>query len=115
MRENPLVCVEFDEVLTPQNWTTVIVQGKYEEFPSTQEFSNMRQRAHELLRTRSVWWEPANVKTIQNGEGRSFEPLYFRILIESTSGHRGLPDVVPTLEKGLAEKILDASKRLFAG
>ena len=114
MRQNPLVCVEFDEVVAPQNWTTVIVQGKYEEFPNTPEFVNMRQRAHELLQARPVWWEPAYVKTIQRGDTRSLEPLYFRILIESLSGHRGVSDAARRSETGWAEKILSASKTLFA-
>lgn len=28
MRTNPLVCVEFEELVNPQNWATVIVLGK---------------------------------------------------------------------------------------
>ena len=35
MRENPLVCVEFDELVSPQNWATVIIEGKYQELPKT--------------------------------------------------------------------------------
>ena len=112
MRENPLVCVEFDEVVAPQYWMTVIVQGKYEEFPNTLEFVNMRQRAHELLQARPMWWEPAYVKTIRRGDTRSLEPLYFRILIESLSGHRGVPDVAPRSETGWAAKIVGVSKAL---
>jgi len=42
MRANPLVCVEADELISPQNWASVIVFGKYEELPDTREFGAYR-------------------------------------------------------------------------
>src|ERR1700674_1399373 len=33
MRANPLVCVEADEVVSPQQWVSVVVFGRYEELP----------------------------------------------------------------------------------
>lgn len=33
MRANPLVCVEVDEVETPERWVSVIAEGRYEELP----------------------------------------------------------------------------------
>src|ERR1700686_887352 len=38
MRTNPLVCVEADEVVSPQEWMSVIVLGRYEELPDTPEY-----------------------------------------------------------------------------
>ena len=35
MRANPLVCVEADEVVSPEEWVSVIVFGRYEELPDT--------------------------------------------------------------------------------
>ena len=34
MRENPLVCLEIDEVITHAHWTSVVVFGRYEELPA---------------------------------------------------------------------------------
>lgn len=34
MRLNPLVCVEADEVPDPIEWASVVVRGRYEEFPT---------------------------------------------------------------------------------
>ena len=116
MRENPLVCVEFDELVSPQNWTTVIIEGKYQELPKTPEFENARGRAYELLQKRPVWWEPAYVKTTLQGNARPIEPVYFRVLIEKISGHRGVPDTPPESPVGWTRKLFSAGKRkLFAG
>lgn len=111
MRENPLVCVEFDEVINPQNWATVIVEGKYQELPKTPEFEDARGHAYELLQRRPVWWEPAYVKTNLHGGVRTLEPVYFRIMIERISGHRGEPDVPPEAAAGWLRKLLSAGKR----
>lgn len=114
MRENPLVCVEFDELITPQNWATVIVEGKYQELPKTAEFEDARGHAYELLQRRPVWWEPAYVKTNLHGSVRPLEPVYFRILIETISGHRGIPDRSPEIPIGWLRKVLSAGKRMLS-
>lgn len=93
MRANPLVCVEADELVSAQEWKTVVVLGRYEELPSTPEYDEYRSYAHALLRKRPVWWEPGYVKTIVGGKERPLEFLYFRIHIDQMSGHCGVPDV----------------------
>ena len=45
MRDNPLVCVEADEVESTQKWSTVIVFGRYEELPKTPDYEDARQRS----------------------------------------------------------------------
>src|SRR5450631_3569067 len=35
MRANPRVCIEAEELASPQDWATVIVLGRYEELPDT--------------------------------------------------------------------------------
>jgi nitroimidazol reductase NimA-like FMN-containing flavoprotein (pyridoxamine 5'-phosphate oxidase superfamily) len=98
MRANSLVCVEADELVSPQDWTTVIVLGKYEELPDTPQYQRYRQRAHDLLQRRPVWWEPGYVKTVLHGKERPLEFMYFRIQIDRMSGHRGVPDTVSDRE-----------------
>src|SRR5438128_5338059 len=70
MRANPLVCVEADELVSPQDWATVIVFGKYEELPNTPEYDAHRRRAYDLLQRRPMWWEPGFVKTVRDGKCR---------------------------------------------
>jgi nitroimidazol reductase NimA-like FMN-containing flavoprotein (pyridoxamine 5'-phosphate oxidase superfamily) len=92
MRDNPLVCVEADELTSQQDWATVIVSGRYEELADTPEFEGHRELAHDLLKSRPMWWEPGYVKTVLADKTRPLECIYFRIRIESISGHRGIPD-----------------------
>ena len=94
MRANSLVCVEVDELVSSQEWTSVIVWGKYEELPDRPPYQTYRQRAHDLLQMQPVWWEPGYAKTVLDGKERPLEFVYFRIQIERMSGHRGVPDKV---------------------
>src|ERR1700691_6659938 len=54
MRENPLVCVEADEVCGHDDWASVIVLGKYLEIPNTREYAKNREQVRSLLRKRSL-------------------------------------------------------------
>ena len=47
MRANPLVCIEVDEVATQSQWVSVIVFGRYEEFPETPGSDDSRHRAQQ--------------------------------------------------------------------
>jgi uncharacterized protein len=94
MRANPLVCVAVEDLVGPQEWTTVVVSGRYEELPNTPEYEKQRKRAHALLEKRPTWWEPGYVKTVLNEQPRPMEPLYFRIHIDEISGRRAVPEAV---------------------
>ena len=90
MRENPLVALEIDEIISAQHWESVIVYGRYEEFADTPEMRGQRELAWSLLQNaNALWWEPAYVETILGGAERPMMPLYFRIRIERLTGHRG--------------------------
>jgi uncharacterized protein len=88
MRANPLVCVEVDEVVSLEDWESVIVLGRYEELPDTPEYKSERAIAHNVLKNRGLWWEPGYVKTILRGAERPLEPIFYRIHITETTGHR---------------------------
>jgi len=88
MRLNPLVCVEADEVTSPQQWCSVIVLGRYEELPKEPEYEHDRQFAHSLLQRRPMWWEPGFVRTSVDGKMREKEPVYFVVRVEQVSGRR---------------------------
>ena len=45
MRANPSVCVEVDEVVSEQDWATVIVLGNYEELADSPQNRSGRERA----------------------------------------------------------------------
>jgi nitroimidazol reductase NimA-like FMN-containing flavoprotein (pyridoxamine 5'-phosphate oxidase superfamily) len=87
MRSNPLVCVQADEVESPQNWSSVIATGQYEELPDTSEHAHAREFAYTLLKQRPLWWEPGYVETLVDGKQRALDIIYFRIQITDVSGH----------------------------
>ena len=91
LRTNPLTCVEVDEISSPQQWTSVIVFGRYEELTETIERQPARELAHELLQQHELWWEPGYAKTVLHGTQRPLDPVYFRLLIDEITGHRAIP------------------------
>jgi nitroimidazol reductase NimA-like FMN-containing flavoprotein (pyridoxamine 5'-phosphate oxidase superfamily) len=58
MRANPHVCVEAEEIVSPEEWASVIVFGTYEELPDTPDYQDARAIAHDVLQTKGSWWEP---------------------------------------------------------
>src|SRR6185436_5481406 len=42
MRLNPRVCVEVDEITSHTSWTSIILDGRYEELPDTPEYRSER-------------------------------------------------------------------------
>jgi nitroimidazol reductase NimA-like FMN-containing flavoprotein (pyridoxamine 5'-phosphate oxidase superfamily) len=88
MRNNPRVCVEVDDIKSPQQWISVVVFGRYEELPNTLEWQQTREMVHSLLEPYGVWWEPGFAHTVIGGVARPLVPVFFRIFIEQITGHR---------------------------
>ena len=96
MRANPLVCVEVDQMRREQ-WTTVVVFGRYEELSDTAEMRSERALALGLLQQRAKWWEPGSVRITQAGTPPALVPIFYRINIVQITGRRatfepGAPD-----------------------
>jgi len=119
MRANPLVCVEADQMRREQ-WTTVVVFGRYEELSDTPEMRSERARALEVLRQRAVWWEPGSVKITQGGTPPALVPIFYRINIVQITGRHatfepGAPDTsqstANTAKRGWLHKLLRRVRR----
>ena len=91
MRANPLVCVEVDEVVSSQQWMSVVAFGRYEEMPDEPEWQGVRASAHKVLQQTGMWWEPAYVKTILGGAARPLVPVFYRIHLDQITGHCATP------------------------
>jgi nitroimidazol reductase NimA-like FMN-containing flavoprotein (pyridoxamine 5'-phosphate oxidase superfamily) len=91
MRENPKVCVQVDEIARQGEWTSVVVNGTYQELPEPQ-FTDERAQARKLLQRQQHWWLNAAAERQSSRPGRLMEPLFFRIKIESMSGLGATPD-----------------------
>jgi nitroimidazol reductase NimA-like FMN-containing flavoprotein (pyridoxamine 5'-phosphate oxidase superfamily) len=94
MRANPLVCVEADEVRDGSEWMSVVVFGRYEEFPDTPEYSKVRLQTQSLLEKRSLWWQAGFAGAQTRRRPSSATPILFCIHIEEITGHRASPDCV---------------------
>ena len=97
MRSNPLVCFEVDEVKNHNQWSSVIVFGSYQELPDKPEFETARIHLQECLQKRVMWWEPAYISQEHRDKPHSPTPIFFRIKIESMTGHRTNPDESETV------------------
>jgi nitroimidazol reductase NimA-like FMN-containing flavoprotein (pyridoxamine 5'-phosphate oxidase superfamily) len=99
MRSNPLVCVELDDVNNSDQWTSILIFGRYEELPDTPEGEQARLHAHELLQEHGSWWEPARASHAHRNSDDSLAPIFYRIRIDRISGRRasrGEPDIART-------------------
>jgi nitroimidazol reductase NimA-like FMN-containing flavoprotein (pyridoxamine 5'-phosphate oxidase superfamily) len=95
MRLNPLVCVETDDLMSADEWVSIVILGRYEELPNTPEFKTQREMGYAFLQQKPDWWEPGYAKTILLGVERPLVPVYFRIQIVQITGRRGTADVSP--------------------
>jgi hypothetical protein len=92
MRENPLVCVEVDDIKNQFEGTSLVIIGRYEELSDTPEFETERTHAHELLSRHPMWWHPACAARSNRTSTTNSEPIYFRLFIDKVTGHRAVSD-----------------------
>ena len=92
MRSNPLVCVQSDEVLDSDNWTSVVVLGRYEELPDRNEYAEERGKAQALLEKRSMWWQTSYVASSVCDRPEAPSPVFYCIHIDDISGLRACPE-----------------------
>jgi uncharacterized protein len=91
MRENPLVCVETDEIHAHDDWKSVVVLGRYVEIPNAPEDTKTRDYVRSLLRKRSLWWQSGyTINQVRRRPNKTAVPVYYCILIEQMTG--GSPD-----------------------
>jgi uncharacterized protein len=88
MGANPFVCLQVDEIKTPQDWSSIVVFGRYEELPDTIALRPVREMAYELLQQREIWWEPGLAREDIKGRENPLLPLFYRIFIEQITGRR---------------------------
>lgn len=99
MRSNPLVCLEVDKVTSDNEWTSIIVFGRYEELPDKPKYKNARARAHAFLQKRAMWWEPAYISQQHRDQPHSLVPIFYRIHVQSMTGHQATSDEPAQVEQ----------------
>src|SRR5688572_18729919 len=86
MRDNPNVCVELDEIDDRLHWTTVIVNGIYEEIRDAPDAARVQERARKIFQNQPHWWLPG-IATLPKEKGHD-SPVVFRIRVATMSGRR---------------------------
>jgi len=92
MRSNPLVAVEADEVKSNTDWTSVLVRGRFEEFPDTPKYAEERQQAQAVLEKRSLWWQTGFASAQTRARFNRDLPVFYCVHIDEVSGHRAMSD-----------------------
>jgi nitroimidazol reductase NimA-like FMN-containing flavoprotein (pyridoxamine 5'-phosphate oxidase superfamily) len=82
LRSNPLVCVEADEVRSHFEWQSVIVLGRYEEYPDTPKYKESRIQAQALLEKRGLWWQTAYAANQARSHASQVAPVFYCVHIE---------------------------------
>jgi len=119
MRENPRICLEIDSVDSGEDWTSVVVVGRYEELTDTPEFYNERLQALALLQTRPMWWEPGASSPTSEHNRQAYAPVFYRIVVDRITGYRGVPAppvLLPLAKASLSDVVeLGSTARRLVG
>jgi uncharacterized protein len=86
MRGNPLVSVLVEAPGRDREWSSVVVDGRYEELPDRIGYKRQRDHAWSLLSKHASWWEPGALKPLAPPPMDESLPVFFRIAIEQISG-----------------------------
>jgi uncharacterized protein len=84
MRANPRVCLTVDEITDKDHWSTVVLNGSYEELDDHHP-GDAQKRSQELFQQRKEWWLPALAK---HSPEPSRRVVLFRIRIDRMTGRR---------------------------
>lgn len=85
MRANPRVCLTVDEISDKNHWTTVVLDGAYQEIGGGGDSSDARDRSQQLFQERKEWWLPALAKRAGDS---SHKVVLFQIRIDRMTGRR---------------------------
>lgn len=91
MRYNPLVCLEVDEVVDEEHWTSIVIFGHYEELRDLPDRQDPSLHALVLLNKNAGWWEPGCASAAYRDPAQSLIPVFYRIRIDRISGRRATP------------------------
>jgi len=92
MRVNPLVCLEVDERVSIEQWSSVVVFGRYQELTDAPELVTDRILAETALRRNGAWWDYTKIPSAEwRRKSGTFTAIFYRIIIEGLTGHEATP------------------------
>ena len=111
MRQNPLVCVEADEIRAHDDWESIVLLGRYVEISGGPEGAKARSHIRSLLRKRPLWWQSGYTIGQVRRQSNAVAAVYYCILIEKMTGLRGSPDIAESKGRAGASNVLDTHRR----
>ncbi|RUM25426.1 pyridoxamine 5'-phosphate oxidase family protein [Rhizobium vallis] len=91
MRANENVCLQIDQRGTGRGWTSVVVDGRFEEFPDTDLWRSERLQAWSLLQKHFDWWEIGALKPQARPPGSLPEHIFYGISLREVTGRTAIP------------------------
>ncbi|NRP73918.1 hypothetical protein ILFOPFJJ_04839 [Ensifer psoraleae] len=92
MRANPCVCIEVDEFSGQDQWKSVVITGRYQELPDTEQWHRERLHAWSLLEKHVNWWEPGGLKPGEQPIAGASPHVFYSIDIEEMTGRAAMAD-----------------------
>ncbi|MGO4440363.1 pyridoxamine 5'-phosphate oxidase family protein [Rhizobium sp. RAF56] len=86
MRENDKVCLQVDQKLGEKGWRSVVLEGRYVEFPDTAVWNGERLHAWSLLQKHSDWWEIGSLKPHEITVQAVSLHVFFGIFLRNVNG-----------------------------
>ncbi len=90
MRENNRVCLHVEEKFAEGEWTSVVIDGSFEEFPYSESPDSQRFHAWSLLQKHSDWWEIGASKPYKLPLVRQSPHVFYGVHVETVSGRRAV-------------------------
>ncbi|KQZ14004.1 MULTISPECIES: pyridoxamine 5'-phosphate oxidase family protein [unclassified Mesorhizobium] len=90
MRANPQAAMVVEQFSDNRSWTSVMVQGHYEELSDDADLMVERERAWSLLSKYANWWEPGALKPSGAPAEDHSHPLFYRLVIDEVVGREAV-------------------------
>ncbi|EJB05975.1 hypothetical protein FHX14_004521 [Rhizobium sp. BK619] len=92
MRANDKVCLHVERLTSGGGWTSVVIDGQFEEFPDDSFRHDERIHAWSLLRQHSDWWEIGSLKPAELPVLSEPPHVFYGISVRSLSGRSAIKD-----------------------
>ncbi|ANM13362.1 MULTISPECIES: pyridoxamine 5'-phosphate oxidase family protein [unclassified Rhizobium] len=86
MRANDKVCLHVEHRLSGDGWTSVVVEGRFQEFPDSDAWRSERLHAWSLLQAHSDWWEIGAMKPHELPMLEGSPHVFYGIAVTAVSG-----------------------------
>ena len=99
MRENPLVCVEVDQIVAHDSGVSIVALGRYLEFSDSPKDAKGGEYARSRIARRALWWQ-SGCSAVQDCCHRKLvAPVFYYIQIEGMVWRALRPPKFPALSR----------------